>query len=149
MKTLVPLLLLALAAGCNRFESPTDPMRAPGGALAGAAEVEPLPADDDPYFAQLPAVTVAPGESRQLLIRTKQQLPIGGGFTLGDWSVASVSGAISSGGAGGTVTITGVREGSTRLYAVLWNMGRASGVRRFICDVHVQSAQSRRRSVQH
>ena len=113
---ILPLLVLLSCDGRN----PTDP---------AAATVQSSDQVRDSLFALDPAVVrIKPGETASVVIRGKWPYPLGVDFRSANERLAKVSGKIQPGASEGVAQITGLAEGQTEVYCVVYNFGRAPGL---------------------
>ncbi len=142
VKRLAAVAFFALLAGCEKFESPTAPVRLAETAAAAAS---------DPRFALEPsAVVLRPGESQQIEVRAIWEYPLGVTFGCAgaECSIAEIRGTIPQRNSSGVITVKALEPGTARIVATIWNFGRAPGSA-VVGEVHVGAAEPRRRSVRH
>jgi hypothetical protein len=140
MTRFAPLVLLALAAGCGNYESPTAPL----------LRVEANATFDERFTLDNPMPVLRPGETITIGVRAKWAYPLGVGFgcAVPECEVAQIRGEIGRNSDSGTITITALKPGTARIVGTIWNMGRAPGTA-IVGEVFVEPVQARRRSVRH
>lgn len=120
MRPLALALFMIVHVGCNRGESPTEPLPVAAQAVETAENVHGVSLDPE-----ISAVTA--GESTTVtatLARPGAEIYFGSQ----DPSVAEVSGRIARGASSGVVTIAGVSAGEVAITYLVPNFGRAPGV---------------------
>jgi len=130
VKTLVPLVILALSLGCNRYESPTDPgtMRMAAEAVAG-----------DLFVLSPSAIVVQPGQLETVTVSTKEPLPHGSTFAVRPHGIAELfrNEPIAPGGNLTALGVRGQNPGTAILYALVHQPG-AAPVEHAIAEIHVR-----------
>jgi hypothetical protein len=113
-------LLAVLMVSCN-WETPTQPTSssAPSQAAADLGDLEMIPAE----------VTVAAGQTVDVVIRGPWTYPLGVGFGTTNKQVAQVTGGIPAGAAEGVAHITGLVSGESQAVCIVYNFGRPPGMR--------------------